>query len=619
MDDIIRIELTNDVQTAIEQVLQSEDPLDKTNFNATEYINRLFPNETSLNNIEDVIQQMEIEIQVIDENIRDVVRGVSSSGNEGKQALDEAKRTIQQLFHQIGDIKQRAEVTEEIVQNITSDIKQLDCAKKNLTSAITTLNHLHMLVDGVEKLKFLAEKRQYGDISNPLQAITEVNQHFAQYNEIPQIRELSSSVADLHKNLTTQITEDFKSSFSLTPGSPKMSLQKLKEACLVISVLDGRVKQDLMKWFINVQLQEYIQLFHENQDISWLDKIDKRYAWIKRHLLDFEEKYGPVFPENWEISERIVVEFCSITKSELTKIMQRRRTEIDVKLLLFSINKTIQFEDLLGKRFNGSTLEEKGIKNEKPTKKPPTETPAKDDEPAISTSPFRNLIGDCFKDYLDIYTASIDRNLGELIDKFLQISRQQSVEASLESCAELFIFYKKSLVQCTQLSTGRTMHDLVTVFKKYLREYALKVLENQMPKLSASSNASAITSSMSLLKQKDFQNLQSAANQVFNNFLKEGEVPKYTKEERILICKILTTAEYCLETVTQLEEKLKEKIDEGFVNKIDMSEEKDVFHRVISQCIQLLVQDVENICDSALVVMSKVRRFLIDLRKPIFS
>lgn len=111
---------------------------------------------------------------------------------------------------------------------------------------------------------------------------------------------------------------------------------------------------------------------------------------------------------------------------------------------------------------------------------------------------------------------------------------------------------------------------------------------------------------MSLLKQKDFQNLQSAANQVIHSFMKEGEVARYTKDERILICKILTTAEYCLETVQQLEDKLKEKIDTTFFDSIDLSEEKDVFHRVISNCIQILVQDVETLCESALVVMTKV-------------
>lgn len=265
-----KIELSAQVQLAIEQVLQSSDPLDKSDFNATEYINRLFPNEIALNGIDEVreffssltclvfyfptfqvISQMSIEVQVIDDNIRSVVRGVSTSGTEGKQALDEAKKTIQQLFSQIGDIKSRAEITEEIVKNITSDIKQLDCAKKNLTSAITTLNHLHMLVDGIEKLKILAEKRQYGEISNPLQAITEVNQHFTQYNEIPQIRELSNSVAEIHRILSQQITEDFKNTFSLTPSNNKMTLPKLKDACLVISVLDGKVRRELLKWFIS--------------------------------------------------------------------------------------------------------------------------------------------------------------------------------------------------------------------------------------------------------------------------------------------------------------------------------------------------------------------------------
>jgi len=48
--------------------------------------------------------------------------------------------------------------------------------------------------------------------------------------------------------------------------------------------------------------------------VAWLDKIDRRYAWIKRQLLDYEEKYGRMFPEEWCMTERIAVEFCHITK-----------------------------------------------------------------------------------------------------------------------------------------------------------------------------------------------------------------------------------------------------------------------------------------------------------------
>lgn len=74
---------------------------------------------------------------------------------DGKAELEEAQRYIKHLFIQIKDIKQKAEHSEEIVKEITLDIKQLDCAKKNLTTSITTLNNLHMLVSGIESLRYI--------------------------------------------------------------------------------------------------------------------------------------------------------------------------------------------------------------------------------------------------------------------------------------------------------------------------------------------------------------------------------------------------------------------------------------------------------------------------------
>lgn len=72
---------------------------------------------------------------------------------DGKAELEEAQCYIKLLFSQIKEIKQKAEHGEQIVKEITLDIKQLDCAKKNLTTSITTLNNLHMLVSGIESLR----------------------------------------------------------------------------------------------------------------------------------------------------------------------------------------------------------------------------------------------------------------------------------------------------------------------------------------------------------------------------------------------------------------------------------------------------------------------------------
>lgn len=162
--------------------------MDAPDFNTVDYINQLFPNEQSLAGIDETIHKMQCEVSLIDDNIRSVVRGQTNTGQDGQLALSEAQKVIGSLFSHIIDVKTRAERTEEMVKEITRDIKQLDCAKRNLTAAITTLNHLHMLVGGIESLNKLIERRSYGEILNPLQAITEVNQHFQQFSDIEEIK-----------------------------------------------------------------------------------------------------------------------------------------------------------------------------------------------------------------------------------------------------------------------------------------------------------------------------------------------------------------------------------------------------------------------------------------------
>ncbi|KZC09263.1 PREDICTED: vacuolar protein sorting-associated protein 53 homolog [Dufourea novaeangliae] len=620
--------LPPNVQNVIEQVLPSTDPLDQPNFNVVDYINSLFPTEQSLSNIDDVVNNMELKIRTIDKQIRSVVRGQTNVGHDGRAALEDAQKVIKQLFVHIKDIKDKAEQSEEVVKEITRDIKQLDFAKRNLTASITALNHLHMLVEGVDTLKVLTQKKQYGEIILPLQAVMEVMQHFNSYMDIPQVKQLSDEVSHIRHELAQQITTDFKQAFS---GQNPKSFNQLTEGCLVLSILDIRIfKKDLLTWFVGIQLQEYAHLFEENQDFAWLDKIDRRYAWIKKHLLDFESKFGTIFPQDWEISERIAVEFCNVTREDLTRLMHKRRCEIDVKLLLYAIQRTSNFESLLAKRFSGITLENTETVNKKGTINTDTtdkvqDNPFEENEQVQNekpkTSPFSNLIGTCFEPYLNIYIESLDRNLADLMEKFISDSKTQPPGAKdfdgiegpssvLSSCADLFVFYKKCMLQCTQLSTGLIMLSLAETFQKYLREYALKILQNNLPKIGGSAGLATSMSSIT----RDFRDLSTSGFiQNFQSFLKEGENTRFSKEEQSRICCILTTAEYCLETTQQLEEKLREKTDKCYAEKINLSQEQDIFHNVISNCIQLLVQDLESACESALTAMTKVQWSVIEV------
>ncbi|KAG8194624.1 hypothetical protein JTE90_003101 [Oedothorax gibbosus] len=626
-DDIIEdenvnnhIEFPTEVQNAIEQVLPSTDPLDHPDFNAVDYINMLFPTEQSLSNIDDVTGRMKIKIRQLDDEIRTVVRGQTSVGQDGRQALEEAQKAIKQLFSRIKDIKDKAEKSEHMVKEITRDIKQLDHAKRHLTVSILTLNQLHMLVDGVEKLQVLVKKRQYGEIANLLQGVTNVLDHFQKYMGIPQIARLGDKSHSIKAELTEQITSDFHNAFA-GPNSKNFSAnQQLAEACLVVSILEPKVRRDLLKWFVSIQLSEYSHLFQETQEIAWLDKIDKRYAWLKKHLISFEEKFARMFPPDWEVSENIAVEFCHITRKELGKIMLSRKSEINVQVLLFAIQKTTDFESLLSKRFSGVTLDSSLMvhqfvkkENTNPFEetdetnpfqedmKKENETPNSENGPTENASeplipkvqnPFQGIISRCFEPHLNVYVEYQDRNLAQLMDQFVEDMQKASLPKAevarasvLPSSADLFVFYKKCLLQCSQLSIGHPLLALTVTFQKYLREYASRVLQNSLPKLGTAA---------------------SSAN-LIQSFLKEGEATRYSPSEQILVCSILTTADYCLETIVQLEGKLKEKVDPTLSSQINLMGEQDIFHNVISNSIHLLVQNLELSCEPALTTMNKIQ------------
>uniref|UniRef100_A0AAY4D8J8 Vps53 N-terminal domain-containing protein n=1 Tax=Denticeps clupeoides TaxID=299321 RepID=A0AAY4D8J8_9TELE len=485
------LHLSPEVQLAIEQVFPSQDPLDRADFNAVEYINTLFPTEQSLANIDDVVNKIRLKIRRLDDNIRTVVRGQTNVGQDGRQALEEAQKAIQQLFGKIKDIKDKAEKSEQMVKEITRDIKQLDHAKRHLTTSITTLNHLHMLAGGVDSLEAMTRKRQYGEVANLLQGVVNVLEHFQKY-------------------MVTQ--------------------------CLLVKMAEIPSDSSYFK-------------------VAWLDKIDRRYAWIKRQLVDYEEKYGRMFPEEWCMTERIAVEFCHITRTELAKLMRTRAREIEVKLLLFAIQRTTNFEGLLAKRFSGCTLNDgPGKKLDTPLEptNPFLEDEVGDDsvsekdedldrpkKPKAPDNPFHGIVSKCFEPHLYVYIESQDKNLGELIDRFVADFRTQGPPKSstdeggavLPSCADLFVYYKKCMVQCSQLSTGEPMIALTTIFQKYLREYAWKILSGNLPKTSSNSGGLTISS---LLKEKE-----------------GSEVAKFTVDELCLICSILSTAEYCLATTQQ--------------------------------------------------------------------
>ena len=142
-------------------------------------------------------------------------------------------------------------------------------------------------------------------------------------------------------------------------------------------------------------------------------------------------------------------------------------------------------------------------------------------------SPFLGMISRCFEPHLKVYITSQDkwvtyshthphihthhthththlthtphthtthtlthshthRNLSELLENFASDLKSRGVPKTgsivIPSAADMFVFYKKCLVQCASLSTGPPLLELTELFQKYLREYAHRILAPYLPK-----------------------------------------------------------------------------------------------------------------------------------------
>ncbi|KRX53091.1 Vacuolar protein sorting-associated protein 53 -like protein [Trichinella sp. T9] len=570
MDLQTPVRFSETVQSALDSVADPEDPFNKPDFCAISYINHLFPSEPSLGHVGQVMADVQRQIDQVDQEISDILEKQSVAQLDSEALLEQTKQAMRELFGRIMDIKRQTDMSETTVKEITRDIRQLDLAKKNLTASITTLNHLHMLVSGLESLESFVKTKNFRDISNLLPGIQNVLEHFSQYMTVPQIKALSDQVNSIRIELADLTTTEFKRYFS--GGFKKASGQQqsvpIEDVCLVLSVLDRTVREGLISWLIDQQLAEYKILFDDTQDDAWLDKIDLRFSWFRDCLIEFERKHAALLPAEWDVACKFAAEFFHLTASMLDQVMEKRCVELDAKLVLFAVQRAANFEALMARRF-----------------------------PGRAQTLFQSVLVGRFQKRMSIYTASLDKTLTDLIDqlvaKFQQLgppSAEYGTSAvPIPTSSDLFVFYKKSIQQLLQLGmNANILVDLSRLFKKYLHEYAQRCLTGLLPKI-----ASAHTTTTAGLLQ---------------SFLKEGDMPRLSNDEIYLVCCILITAEFCAETSHQLQEKLKEKAgDLALHEAFDFTNEREMFHGVVSSCVQVLVQDLETACEPALQTMTKMQ------------
>ncbi len=224
---------------------------------------------------------------------------------------------------------------------------------------------------------------------------------------------------------------------------------------------------------------------------------------------------------------------------------------------------------------------------------------------------------------------------------------EQTVIVVLPSSTELFYVYGQTLEGCATLSTGRPLFDLLEVFKKWLRVYAgekeklLHHISVVYPYLCPQRMCSCLKCAGGFCNSIQYSLLDLTAPRTRPQLRRSIEV-RHDMNEIRNACRVINTAEYCqttaqeviapielfpdLElTVRQLEEKVRQRINGEFKERISLQTECDLFircalagtyisvifpnaatvHSVAFAAIIALLRELEAVCDPALMALTR--------------
>ncbi|EMR11716.1 hypothetical protein PNEG_00150 [Pneumocystis murina B123] len=461
------------------------------------------------------------------------------------------KEKLKDLTEMIESMQLRAFQVEKLVTEITVDIKQLDYAKRNITYSMIVLKRLQMLTVAYEQLKMLIKTKQYEEITHLLQAIFQLTSYFKSFRSVDQIATLCNNISELKRNLFEQACLDFENIF-INPMDLNKKASQLLNICNMLDILGDNARERILLWYCNSQLREYRTVFRGNDEAASLDNISRRYAWMKRMLSLYDEKHAKMFPKSWNTDERLCQNFCTNTSEDIQEVLSKSGRNIKIPILFEALQKTLEFEQYLEKRFISDYYSLTNTFNPKQKSK---------------TITFHKSIKNAFDSYLHIFIQFHENALSNMIQSFKKLDIENEIKNNPQlmvtsSSTELFLFYQQTLTQYEKLSNVQLLFDFSYLFGKWLIIYAETIL-------------------LPTMDGKHASNIN-------------------------ICCLILNTSDYCYKTTMQLEELIKSKVSDNFREKISFDKEKEMFLNIAGISIKNLIKIIETNLSGSFKDMIKI-------------
>ncbi len=479
-----------------------------------------------------------------------------------------------------------------ILLEITNDPKKLEFSNARIDGPAETFYHLNKLIDSVKELEKELREGEYDYYQVIAELLSEVHEQmkeFKQYSAIQHVEQIFKKVDAIETELKRQIQWCFREIGSLTSSERydheqdpehhnevwNVDVSSISQAYLVVDVLGDKFRKDLLERFAQLQLISYEKLFQYGTKYCSLDHLEQRFIWFKYLLHLVESKLHDVLPSKWQVTYHLYTEFARRTQKHLHDVLTEVEKETvvlhdqeHVAMILKALKSVVAFEAEITASFIAKERFDAGESGE---------------------IVLKESIRDAFDPFLSGYVYMERLGLEQLMKEMLRDEESLMSTATMaaaggakagqgknnnngnnnddndetrpravtllpnepyESSRKMFEYIKSSLKRCTGFSTGITYLSLSKEFRICLHQYS-ESLKFRCPSPAVAA--------------------------------RNGKPPVYqiTKAIEQTLCRILTTCEYCIDTIPALENMMKLKIKNEFKSEVDFQAQIDVYNDLI--------------------------------------
>ena len=506
---------------------------------------------------------------------------VASQGDKGR---------ILAIYNYLHDVREKVGLARGVISEIEADPHELDIATFRLNGPGETLRKINKLIETVRELEVelkAGEFDYYRTVAEMLTDVKEQQKPFHAYGALPHIVQIAKKIEAIETELKRQVQWSCREIGPLAaedpdspPPEPLFEIESLNQICLIVDALGADFRRDLMDRFSQIQLIPYEKFFKfgNGNPLSTLDHLDRRCLWFKKLLITIDNRVSCIFPPNYRLPVHLFSEFVRRTKQHVGDLLDEMEKDdaldrnVHVATLLKALKGMLAFEAEMKASFSVHLQ---------------SDADDDDDDEAGQGGPIEvhDSIAEAFDPYLGAYVQLERQNLETLMTGLVRDEESgvvgeegpQKPTDAFVSSRKMFEYIKGSLKRCTQFSTGLTYLSLSKEFRVCLAHYA-NSLKCRCP------------SPVSMLMGKD------------------GKVPVYDlqKDGELSCCKIVITAEYCIDTIPQLEAMMKKHIHPSYEDQVNFSDQTDAFMDLVSYTMSILCTGICERMDASMKDLKRV-------------